>query len=95
MKLLLNTLSTGANVLKGAVYGNSMINLTVSNNKLFHRSAGIINELTGAPLDTCKDSLLRAIHHVDSITQKLADMPLSKHIEVNCSHPHFSQKVPT
>lgn len=28
LKLVLNAVSTGANVIKGAVYGNSMINLT-------------------------------------------------------------------
>eukprot|EP00052_Salpingoeca_macrocollata_P020553 m.173075 g.173075 ORF g.173075 m.173075 type:complete len:639 (+) comp21291_c0_seq7:49-1965(+) len=47
LKLVLNVITTGANVMKGAVYGNRMINLTVSNNKLYHRSAEIVSLLTG------------------------------------------------
>ena len=34
LKLILNAISTGANVLKGRVYGNRMINLTVANDKV-------------------------------------------------------------
>lgn len=34
IKLMANTVSTGANIVKGAVYGNMMINLTLSNNKV-------------------------------------------------------------
>ena len=34
LKLVLNAISTGANVMKGRVYGNTMINLTVSNDKV-------------------------------------------------------------
>ena len=34
LKLVLNAISTGANVLKGRVYRNTMINLTVANDKV-------------------------------------------------------------
>ena len=34
MKLAVNAISTCANVLKGRVYGNAMINLTVANDKV-------------------------------------------------------------
>ena len=33
LKLVLNAISTGANILKGRVYGNEMINLRLSNDK--------------------------------------------------------------
>lgn len=79
-KLQLNAVTTGANVLKGAVYGNSMINLTLSNNKLFHRSAKIIHNITGKPLEECKDSLLKGINGVDTITGELRGLPMSTHI---------------
>lgn len=81
-KLLLNAVTTGANVLKGAVYGNSMINLTVSNNKLFHRSAKIIHGITTKPLEECKDCLLKAINSVDTIPDELRALPMSVHIEL-------------
>ena len=38
LKLILNAISTGANILKGKVYQNTMINLTVANDKVSHRS---------------------------------------------------------
>ena len=34
LKLILNAISTGANILKGLVFGNRMINLTVANDKV-------------------------------------------------------------
>ena len=46
LKLITNAITTGGMILRGRVYGNRMINLTVSNNKLFHRSIKIIQEIT-------------------------------------------------
>ena len=34
LKIILNAITTGANIMKGRVYGNSMINLTVANSKV-------------------------------------------------------------
>lgn len=34
LKLILNAISTGANILKGRIYCNTMINLTVANDKV-------------------------------------------------------------
>ena len=38
LKLILNAISTGANILKGKVFRNTMINLTVANDKVKHPS---------------------------------------------------------
>ncbi len=38
LKLILNAISTGANILKGLVFGNRMINLTVANDKVLIHS---------------------------------------------------------
>jgi len=44
LKLILNAISTGANIMKGRVYGNKMINLTVANDKVgAHLSLSIYN----------------------------------------------------
>jgi N-acetylmuramic acid 6-phosphate (MurNAc-6-P) etherase len=42
MKVAINTVSTGANIMLGKVYGNMMINVTVANNKvcLWQRACG-------------------------------------------------------
>lgn len=42
LKLTLNTISTGAHILKGKVYQNIMIDVRVSNIKLFYRAVDII-----------------------------------------------------
>ena len=51
LKLVLNAITTCANVIRGAVHGNTMINLTVSNNKLFHRAAEIVAGLAGCSVE--------------------------------------------
>lgn len=61
LKLMLNCLTTGANVVRGAVYGNTMINLTVSNNKLFQRSVEIVSKITGCSEAVARDSIMNAI----------------------------------
>jgi N-acetylmuramic acid 6-phosphate (MurNAc-6-P) etherase len=58
-----------------------MINLTVSNNKLFHRSVKIVASVTGKDEDTCKECLLKAVNGVDTLTHELLALPLSVHIE--------------
>ena len=49
MKLALNALSTTAHVQKGTVFTNRMVNLRVSNVKLFHRAVGMVAQLGNQP----------------------------------------------
>ncbi|MFM7363137.1 MAG: N-acetylmuramic acid 6-phosphate etherase [Cuspidothrix sp.] len=46
-KLALNTLSTGVMVKLGKVYGNRMVDVAVTNQKLRDRALGILQDLTG------------------------------------------------
>ncbi|MEO0356174.1 MAG: N-acetylmuramic acid 6-phosphate etherase, partial [Cyanobacteria bacterium P01_A01_bin.3] len=46
-KLVLNTLSTGVMVQLGKVYGNLMVDVAVTNDKLRDRAVRIITHLTG------------------------------------------------
>lgn len=46
-KLVLNTLTTTAMIKMGKVYGNLMVDLMATNNKLRDRSARIVSEMTG------------------------------------------------
>ena len=46
-KLVLNTLTTAAMILVGKVYGNLMVDLRATNDKLRDRSERIVMELTG------------------------------------------------
>jgi len=81
-KLALNAISTYAHVSIGKVFKNRMIDLSVSNTKLFHRSISIISELAAVPLDEAKKSLLKSIHLVDDIPEVISEHPISRHVQV-------------
>ncbi len=52
-KLALNTISTALMVRAGKVYGNLMVDLRASNQKLRDRAARIVSILTGEPREAC------------------------------------------
>jgi len=81
LKLVLNAITTGAHVLKGTVFGNRMINLRVSNNKLFYRAIGIVSNIVHVDEVTARKCLLKAIYRSDSI-EEFEQQAISKHIEV-------------
>ncbi|MGL5123991.1 MAG: N-acetylmuramic acid 6-phosphate etherase [Fusobacteriaceae bacterium] len=51
-KLVLNMLSTGAMIKLGKVYGNLMVNVQSTNEKLVERAKKIVSEATGVNIDT-------------------------------------------
>lgn len=58
-KMVLNMLTTGAMVLIGKTYGNLMVDLTATNEKLKDRSQRIVSELTGLGTDAARALLLQ------------------------------------
>jgi N-acetylmuramic acid 6-phosphate etherase len=63
-KLVLNTISTLAMVRLGKVYGNLMVDLRASNQKLWDRGARIVSTVTGLGREPSMDLLRRADGHV-------------------------------
>lgn len=63
-KLVLNTLSTLAMVQLGKVYGNLMVDLRATNDKLWDRGARIISTVTGIDRGQAMDLLKQADGHV-------------------------------
>ena len=61
LKRNLNALSTGAFVLAGKVWRNIMIDLSISNLKLFHRACRIISQITGRGEDAAWLALAQTI----------------------------------
>jgi N-acetylmuramic acid 6-phosphate etherase len=59
-KLVLNTLTTGAMIRLGKVYGNLMVDLRAWNDKLVDRSERIVMETTGLPRDTAGRTITEA-----------------------------------
>ena len=66
LKLSANAISTGAHVLVGKTYQNIMIDVKVSNMKLFWRAVDIVKELVGSTSrGKCEQVLIEAIFGQD------------------------------
>ncbi|KAJ5076712.1 glucokinase regulatory protein [Anaeramoeba ignava] len=87
MKLILNSITTCAHVLKGTVFKNRMIDLQVSNNKLYFRSIQIIQEIAQCNPQEAEKALLRAIYNFDeeSLFQKYKQIPISETINISAN----------
>ena len=79
IKWILNAISTGAHVLKGKVVGSFMIDLKVSNNKLFHRAVSIISKFARVDQEKAWYAVLQSIYRKDSIDCVL-DKLVSEHV---------------
>lgn len=62
LKLTVNCISTGSFVKFGKVYGNDMIDMRLSNSKLFERGINILEYITNKPYDICKQTLLKLLY---------------------------------
>ncbi|XP_052386508.1 glucokinase regulatory protein isoform X2 [Carassius gibelio] len=78
-KWCLNAISTGAHVLKGKVYMNYMIDLRVSNSKLYTRAINILQRFTGCSKSECVRALLRAIYSTEDLSEDMTSADVWKH----------------
>jgi N-acetylmuramic acid 6-phosphate etherase len=72
-KLVLNMLSTGVMIRTGAVYGNLMVNVQPTNDKLIDRAQRIISEATGVDRPTAA----RLLNEAGSVKVAIAMQKLS------------------
>ncbi|XP_043118227.1 glucokinase regulatory protein-like isoform X2 [Puntigrus tetrazona] len=79
-KWCLNAISTGAHVLKGKVYMNYMIDLRVTNSKLYRRAINIL-QFTGCSESRCERALLRAIYGTEDLSEDMTSAGVWKHTE--------------
>lgn len=63
-KMILNMLSSGAMIRLGKVYGNLMVDVKVSNQKLAKRACRLVMRLTGADAEHARELLARANNEV-------------------------------
>lgn len=87
IKLILNAITTGGYILNGKVFGNRMIDLRISNNKLFYRAIGIISDLMGVSEDVAHSALIKSIYQTDTITEAMEGASVRDHIEASKSVP--------
>ncbi|XP_038057342.1 glucokinase regulatory protein-like [Patiria miniata] len=81
-KLLLNAVSTGAHIQKGKVYKNLMVDLKLSNSKLFQRGIEIVKSLVMCSEDTARASVLRSLYGTNVVSEELKKMPVSEHTRI-------------
>ena len=83
LKLTLNAISTGAFVVYGKIYGNRMIDVRLSNNKLVHRAIAIVQDVAQVSLEEAREAIWRAIYRQDKkqIHETVdEDTPISEHV---------------
>jgi hypothetical protein len=80
VKWVLNAISTGAHIISGKVLGNRMIDLKVSNSKLYNRAIGIVQTFSGVDTSTATNCLLTAIYGEDYSTGSHTGGDISPHI---------------
>merc|ERR1712228_130849 len=80
MKLLLNAVSTSSHILSGNVLNNRMVNVRVSNQKLFKRAIGIIEHFGNVTFEMAKLCLLQSIYGDDEYQNIKSNDSVSKHI---------------
>ncbi|KAM3857069.1 glucokinase regulatory protein [Diretmus argenteus] len=76
-KLVLNDVSTGAHILKGKVYQNHMVDVQVTNSKLYRRATRLLQKLSGRPEARCEEALLKAVYRVDELTAAIASSDIT------------------
>jgi len=86
-KLVLNTLTTGAMIRLGKVYGNLMVDLKATNEKLTDRAARIIMTVTGVDRSHALDLLTQADGHVKAaIVMQARNVPLDQASKLITDH---------
>ena len=82
LKVVLNVLSTLGHVLVGKVAGNRMIDVAVSNNKLYFRAVRIISDVGGVEGKEAERCLLRSVYGVDELREEIWKDSVEKRIEL-------------
>ncbi|XP_066524513.1 glucokinase regulatory protein [Hoplias malabaricus] len=78
-KLCLNAISTGAHILKGKVYMNYMIDVRVTNSKLYRRAICILQKFTNCTQAQCETALLRSVYDMEELTDEIRSADVTKH----------------
>ncbi|KAM9316320.1 glucokinase regulatory protein [Gastrophryne carolinensis] len=84
-KWILNTVTSGAHVLKGKIYRHFSVDFRISNTKHFHRAVSILQRMTGHSQTRCTEALLQSIHGEQILSDQTKNTEISKHVEVATS----------
>ncbi|MBI5155368.1 hypothetical protein HZA57_09040 [Candidatus Poribacteria bacterium] len=87
LKVCLNALTTGAHILAGKVFHNQMIDLRISNQKLYFRALDTIRKLVGVAEEDARRALHRAIWRMDELEPEQILAPPSAAIKAATGRP--------
>ena len=79
-KLALNSISTTGFVRAGKVYGNRMLDLMLSNSKLFDRACRIVSDLAAVELEAARRSIVAALWLEDAPDAGRLALPVTEHL---------------
>ncbi|MBY0358328.1 MAG: N-acetylmuramic acid 6-phosphate etherase [Candidatus Obscuribacterales bacterium] len=96
-KLLLNLISTASMVKIGKVYGNLMVDVKATNEKLRNRAIRIVQQATGAAEEACEKALTEAGWHAKAaIVMLLLGTPADEAIkQLEKNNGHIRHTLPT
>ncbi|MGM0546587.1 MAG: N-acetylmuramic acid 6-phosphate etherase [Bacteroidota bacterium] len=95
-KMVLNMITTGANIRRGKVYENVMVDLQLSNEKLHERSKRIVMMFTDLDYHQADELLQSAGGHVKTaLIMQLGDIPKSEAEQKLSEHNGFIRKALT
>ncbi|MCA8969922.1 MAG: hypothetical protein KDC95_09075 [Planctomycetes bacterium] len=80
-KLTLNAISTSAFVLAGKVFGNRMIDVALSNAKLFDRAVRIVADVAHVSEPEAKRSVVAVLHCQDEPSSEILELSVHEHLE--------------
>ncbi|XP_072264586.1 glucokinase regulatory protein [Pyxicephalus adspersus] len=81
-KWILNTVTSGAYVLKGQIHRSFPVDFRISNTKHFYRAISILQSVTGQSQTRCTEALLQSIHGEQILSDQTKNMETSRHVEV-------------
>lgn len=89
LKLVLNALTTGAHVMAGKIYGNVMIDLRISNSKLYDRATGLVSSLASVSETAARKALHHALYKEEATDQKLAGISVAMNVQRAVTRPRI------
>ncbi|XP_041496082.1 glucokinase regulatory protein-like [Microtus oregoni] len=81
-KWVLNTVSTGADVLLGKTLQNHMLDFHIANSKLFWKALAMLQRFSGQYKARCIESLLQAVHFPQPLSDDVRAAPISHYVQV-------------
>lgn len=89
LKICLNAITTGGHVMAGKVYTNIMIDLKISNSKLYDRAVGLIAHLSKTSLLVAQRALHEAIFKEKATDAELATVSVQMSVHRAMSRPRI------